>query len=68
MFEIKFCDKPYVIDKEYAKSLAKKLDVFQTRTATKKQLMLIIIAANGLKKNLWSEDLVDGVVTLEDFY
>lgn len=66
--EIKFSDKPYVIDKEYAKTLVKKLEVFQLRTGTQKQLMLIMIAANGLKKNLWSEDLIDGVITLEDLY
>lgn len=68
IFEIKFADKMYTIDKEYAKNLAKKIDVFQTNTATKKQIMLVMIAANGLKQNLWSEDLIGGVVTLEDLF
>jgi uncharacterized protein len=68
LFEIKFSGKAYSIDKEYAKALAKKIDVFQAQTATTKQLMLIMIAANDLKKNIWSEDLIDGVVTLKDLF
>lgn len=68
LFEIKFSDKPYVIDKEYAKTLAKKIEVFQLRTKTNKQVMLTMVAANGLKRNLWSEDLIDDVVTLNDLY
>jgi AAA+ ATPase superfamily predicted ATPase len=66
--EIKFSDKAYSITKEYAKSLAQKMDVFQTRVKTDKQLMLALIASNGLKHNLWSEDLVQAVVTLDDLF
>ncbi|MFA6037872.1 MAG: ATP-binding protein [Legionellales bacterium] len=66
--EIKFSDKPYAIDKDYAKSLIQKMDVFQSRTQSHKQLMLAMITTHGLKNNLWSEDIVQGVVTLEDLF
>lgn len=66
--EIKFSDKPYSITKDYAKSLARKLDVFQSQTKTPKQLMLAMITAGGFKENLWSEDLVQSVVTVESLF
>lgn len=66
--EIKFSDKPCSITKEYAKSLVQKMDVFQASTKTSKQLMLAMICTQGLKPNLWSEDLVQAVVTLEDLF
>lgn len=50
------------------KSLAKKMDVFQDNTKTKKQLMLVMITANGLKQNLWSEDLINGTITLKELF
>lgn len=37
-------------------------------TSTNKQLFLALISTNGLKRNTWSEDLVDEVVSLEDLF
>lgn len=66
--EVKFSNKEYVIDKAYAKNLLKKMELFESRTKTKKQLFLAMIVASGLKANLWSEDLVNAVVVLEDLF
>jgi hypothetical protein len=66
--EIKYADDVFTITKEYARQLAQKMEVFETRTKTKKQLHLVMICANGLKRNLWSEDLVDAEVSLDDFF
>ncbi len=64
--EIKFSNEPFVIDKTYAKNLSKKIDVFEETTKTKKQIFLTMITTFGAKKNMYSEDLVDSEVTLDD--
>ncbi|MES2198546.1 MAG: ATP-binding protein [Chlamydiota bacterium] len=66
--EIKYSQIPFVIDKEYAKNLKNKIEIFKKQTKTKKQIFLAIISANGLKKTMYSEELVDAVITLEDLY
>lgn len=66
--EIKYSTNKYVIDKAYAKDLQSKLDVFQYKTKTPKQLLLAFISVNGVKKNLWSDDLITNEVDLEDLF
>ncbi|HEX4044616.1 MAG TPA: ATP-binding protein [Gammaproteobacteria bacterium] len=66
--EIKYTDKPFAIDKDYAAQLNQKITVFKQKTNTKKQIFIAIISANGLKKTIYSEEMVDGVVTLEDLF
>lgn len=66
--EIKYTEKPFIIDKQYSENLQRKVDVFKKVTGTKKQLFLAIISANGIKKNKYSEELVDQLVTLEDLF
>lgn len=60
--EIKFSDAPYVVTKTYARELAQKVTLFEEHTRTKKRIVLTLIAPEGLKKNAWSEDLIDRVV------
>ena len=66
--EIKYSDKLFTIDKPYAKSLTSKLDIFEVRTKTKKELFLAMITTTGVKHNLWSEDIVDTQVTLDALF
>lgn len=66
--EIKFTKTPLVIDKDYAKKIQKKMEVFQKKTKTEKQLFFAIVSANGLKKTMYSEELIDAVVTLSDLF
>lgn len=66
--EIKYTTEPFVVDKAVAKTFMRKLDAFSEQTKTKKQLFLIIISAEGVKDNLWSKELVSGVVSLNDFF
>lgn len=66
--EIKYSNQPFVIDKSYAKSLQRKLEVFQKKTKTNKALMLTMITSNGIKENMYSEELISNVVVLEDFF
>jgi len=57
--EVKFSPEPFVVTKAYARELKRKLEVFETRTKTKKRVVLTLVAAMGLKPNAWSEDLVE---------
>ena len=66
--EIKYTELPFVIDKNYAAQLKRKIDVFQKITRTHKQLILVMICANGLKPSMYSEEIVQQVVTLEDLF
>lgn len=66
--EIKYTDKPFKIDKQYANDLLNKIDVFKKKTHTNKQIFIAVISANGLKTNMYSEDLIDGVATLNDLF
>ena len=66
--EIKYSDKPFVIKKDYASVLQNKLHVFKKQTGTGKQLLLSMICANGLSDNPYSDELVCGLVTLDDLF
>ncbi len=66
--EIKYSNKPFVIDKQYARNLINKRDVFIKQTRTKKQLFIAMIAANGLRDNIYADDLMNDTVTLDDLF
>ena len=66
--EIKHSNEPFIITKEYVDVLKRKMEVFKEKTRTKKQLFLAIISINGLKNNYYAEDMISGVVTLDDFF
>jgi hypothetical protein len=66
--EIKYTDQPFVIDKQYAEKLKKKIDIFKKVTRTNKQIFLAMISAHGLKKTIYTENIIDGVVTLNDLF
>ncbi|MCG8556161.1 MAG: ATP-binding protein [Proteobacteria bacterium] len=60
--EIKFSRDPFVITKDYARTLKDKLRIFEQQTKTRKRVLLTLVAPHGLRKNSWSEDLVDRVL------
>ncbi len=66
--EIKYTNKAFVISKEYAQKLKRKIDIFKKVTRTKKQIFLVLISANGVKKNKYSDELINDVITLNDLY
>jgi uncharacterized protein len=66
--EIKYHSQPFVIDKQYAQSLQRKVNVFSKMTNTNKTIMLTFITVNGVKETKCSEELIDGVVTLKDLF
>lgn len=66
--EIKYSNEKMSIDKSYAKVLRNKIEVFESHLKTDKQLFLALVTTSGFKENIWSEDLVDGTVELNDFF
>jgi uncharacterized protein len=67
--EIKYTSQPFDIDKKYAENLKRKIEIFKKITGTRKQIFLAMISANGLKKTMYSEDIVDGgVIILDDLF
>jgi predicted AAA+ superfamily ATPase len=66
--EIKYTVEPFAVTKDYAENLKNKIAVFKEKTRTKKQIFLALISANGIKETIYSEEMIQGVVTLEDLF
>lgn len=66
--EIKYTNTVFTIDKNYAKVLHNKIQTFQTKSETEKQLFLAIISANGVKENTYCSELTSDILTLEDLF
>lgn len=64
--DMKYSERPFSVDKECAKNLKRKLEVFEAHFITKKQFYFAIITTAGLKPTIWSEDLIQSEVTLDD--
>jgi hypothetical protein len=64
--EIKYTQEPYALNKENVAKIKRQIKVFKKQTKTKKNLFIVFISAHGLKKNMYADDLVNGVVTLRD--
>jgi hypothetical protein len=60
--EMKSSMEPFVVTKAYARELRDKVDLFEAHTKTNKRVILTLVAPSGLKKNAWSEGLVEQVV------
>ncbi|PCI36680.1 MAG: AAA family ATPase, partial [Thiotrichales bacterium] len=66
--EIKYSDKPFVINTSYADNLKQKVKIYKEQTRTKNHLHISFISASGIKENKHSLELVDGIVTLDDLF
>lgn len=66
--EIKHSDEVFTVDKALARELIAKVDVFTSVTRTRKDVQLALITTHGLKRNVWSEDLVVQDVGLEELF
>lgn len=66
--EMKFSDTPFVIEKDYALELRRKLATFQSATRTRKTLFLTFVTASGLQENDCSRELVAKSVQLDDWF
>lgn len=65
--EMKFCNGPFAIDKQYAKVLSNKRQAFETVTKTRKGLHLTFITTEGVAHNSYWND-IQSEVTLDDLF
>ena len=65
--EIKYTNKPFVIDASYEQQLLKKRDIYKEKTGTQQALKIIIISAKGLSGTKHTSYISD-VITLEDLF
>jgi hypothetical protein len=42
--------------------------VFEKHYATNKRLSVVLITTFGMKKSIWSEQLIDAVVTMDSLF
>ncbi len=66
--EIKYSKTKFSVTKNYAKNLVNKITVFEEKTKTSKQIFLTMITTRGIKKNIWSEDLISSEILMEDLF
>lgn len=66
--EIKYTKSPFSIDKKYAEQLNQKLNTFQKVTKTKKMIYLAMICSSGLKKTIYSEDMVSQSINIKSLF
>jgi hypothetical protein len=68
LFEIKFYNTTFSLDKAGAENLRKKMYVFKESTNTKKQLFWTLITTFGLQPNQHSLGLIQHTITLGDLF
>lgn len=66
--EVKYKKGIVAVDKKLAKQLAQKLQVFEQMHKTDKQINLCLITTLGIKKSIWSDDLIDHQVIAEKLF
>jgi hypothetical protein len=64
--EIKYSQKKITIDKACAQNLMNKIQAYQKQFPTTAHISVAIITTYGVKSNLWSKEMIDQVVTLDD--
>lgn len=63
--EIKYALGPYVITKEYADDLRRKISVFRQETETRKSVYLTMITTYGLQNNKYVHGLVQNELSMD---
>lgn len=66
--EIKFASTGFIIDKKYADELDKKVNVFKTKTKTKKTIFLTFITTYGVETNKYTVGRVHNEILMEKLF
>jgi hypothetical protein len=66
--EIKYYTGKLSIDKKKADELMNKIRIFREKTKIRKSIFLVMITTEGVRKNPLSTQLIDNIVTLNDFF
>jgi AAA+ ATPase superfamily predicted ATPase len=65
--EIKYSEKPFVVDKAVVINLLNKVEVFQKKTGTNKDVFIALITSSNLKETQYASEYVSGHLSLENF-
>ena len=65
--EMKYANSPYAISADYADELARKRNIFQAVTATKKAVHTVMVTTDGMAHNEYTYD-VQAEINLNDLY
>jgi len=68
LVEVKFYNKEFMLTKEYAERIQRKVWVFEEETKTKKSVLPVLVTTYGLKENEHSLGLIEHTVTLDDLF
>jgi uncharacterized protein len=66
--EMKFSESEFVIDKQYAQNIQKKLSIFREITQTKKTLFFTVVSTYGFKENEHKNRWVAQELTMNDLF
>lgn len=66
--EIKYCNTPFVLDKKYAAHIINREKIYCKVTKTNKQIFHSMVVSSGLKKTMYSEEIIASYVTLNDLF
>lgn len=66
--EIKFANKPFVINKTYHQNLINKRSEFLMETKSRKNVNIAMITTYGVKQNKYSLELVENELVMEDLF
>jgi hypothetical protein len=66
--EIKYNDSDYILGKQYAMEILERNKLFCEQLRIKKQIFTCFITNEKVRKNLWSEEIVDENITTEDLF
>ncbi len=65
LIEIKYSKKPFILEKNYAKELVEKVEIFKNKSKFKGQTFTTLISPLGVKSGLWNEDALNQSLSLE---
>lgn len=68
IFEMKFYNSVFTIDKKYHQNLRSKITEFSDENPSKKNLFLTLITVFGTNKNQYYNELIQNELTLNDLY
>ncbi len=66
--EIKYSDRPFILDKAGALNMVKKVEIYRKQTRTQKQIFLVMITSSDLKPSRYSEELISEYIGLSDLF
>lgn len=64
LIEIKYSKTPYKLDKDAAKALARKVDIFKQETGISAQIFTSLVTSSGYVKGLWDDDVLDSAIDI----